>query len=147
MLPQQYLRPCRRRNSLHRLQQQSRMVTEREMAKARLRARAKERKKIRKRPGRRPKFPQAKQVMRARQRLKLLSLASSIQKESAIVAPLVLSATRPPEQMQPKRIQVQPQRSLQRRQQQSHLSCLALHQPRCATPVALVFQRISLGLD
>ena len=87
-----------------------------------------------------------KDVLRTK-RPKQPSHASFIQKELAIVELPVLSVMRPPQQMQPKRVQVHPQRPLQRRQQQSHLSCLALRQPRCANPVVLVPQRVSSGLD
>ena len=139
--------PCRRRNSLHRPRQQSRKVMEREMSKARVKVRVKERVKVKERQGQRPKVPLASQVRRARQRPKQPSHASFFQKELAIVEPPVLSVMRPPQQMQPRKVQVQPQRPLQRRQQQSHLSCLALHQQRRASPVVLVPQRVSSGLD
>ena len=119
---------------------------EREKEKARVKVRVKERVKVKERQGQRPKVPRADQVMRARQRPKQPSHASFIQKELAIVELPVLSVMRPPQQMQPRRVQVHPQRPLQRRQQQSHLSCLALHQRRRATPVALVPQRVSSGL-
>ena len=115
--------------------------------KARVQARAQERVKVRKRQGQRPKAPRASQVMEARQRPKQPSHASSTQKELAIVELTVVSAMKPLKLTQLRRVQVQQQRPLQRRQQQLHLSCLALRQPRRATPVVLVPQGVSLGLD